>query len=234
MVLNDFSITKERALPILILADTSGSMKENGKIQALNMAIQRMIVALRNVEDIRGIFKVSIITFGDEKVEIQQYPTDVNTIVFEELEANGSTPMGTAIAKVTELVEDKSVIKSKDYLPTIVLISDGYATDYPKGKPRTIEDYLKWEPIVQMHEGERSKKCLRLALSVDSATDKNMLQAFLNNGTSPIEAVDAEDIIKAFQWITMSSISRMSSVNPNDIGSFLKFEDAEYEDDVII
>lgn len=233
MGLNDFSITKERALPIFILADTSGSMRENGKIQALNMAIQRMIAALRNVEDIRGIFKISIITFGNEKVEIQQYPTDVNAIVFEELQANGNTPMGKAIAEVTRLVEDKEVVKSKDYLPTIVLISDGYATDYPEDKKRTLEEYLKWEPIVQMHEGERSKKCLRVALSVDSATDKNMLQAFLNNGASPIEAVDAEDIIKAFQWITMSSISRMSSVNPNEIGSFLRFEEDD-EDEVII
>ena len=43
MGLNDFSITKERALPIFILADTSGSM-EGEKIQAVNRAIQEMIV----------------------------------------------------------------------------------------------------------------------------------------------------------------------------------------------
>ena len=46
-------------------------------------------------------------------------------------------------------------------------------------------------------------------------------------------ANDAADIAKAFQWITMSSISRMTSTNPNDIQSFLKWED-EDEDEVII
>ena len=103
MGLNDFSITKERALPIFILADISGSM-EGEKIQALNKAIQEMIVSLRYVNDIRGVFKVSIITFGGNSVTVQQYPTDVNDIDFEELEASGLTPMGEAISVVTELI----------------------------------------------------------------------------------------------------------------------------------
>ena len=46
-------------------------------------------------------------------------------------------------------------------------------------------------------------------------------------------ANDAADIAKAFQWITMSSINRMTSTNPNDIQSFLKWKD-EDEDEVII
>ncbi|SHK77586.1 Uncharacterized conserved protein YegL, contains vWA domain of TerY type [Anaerocolumna jejuensis DSM 15929] len=232
MGLNDFSITKERALPIFILADTSGSM-EGEKIQAVNKAIQEMIVTLRNVNDIRGVFKISIITFGEDKVTVQQYPTDVNDLEFEELKAVGRTPMGEAISVVTELIEDKEIIKSKDYLPTVVLISDGYPTDYLGGTNATIDDYLKWEPIKNMQESERSKKCMRVAMSVDSSTDLNMLRAFLNNGSKPMSAVDASDIAKAFQWITMSSINRMSSTNPNDIQSFLKWDDKD-EDEVII
>ena len=71
MGLNDFTITKERALPIFILADTSGSMKGE-KIQAVNLAVRDMIATLRNVNDIRGVFKISIITFGGDKVIVQQ------------------------------------------------------------------------------------------------------------------------------------------------------------------
>ena len=100
MGLNDFSITKERALPIFILADTSGSM-EGEKIQAVNRAIQEMIVSLRNADEVRGVFKVSIITFGGDKVTVQQYPTNVDIIEFEELEAAGRTPMGEAISVVS-------------------------------------------------------------------------------------------------------------------------------------
>ena len=46
-------------------------------------------------------------------------------------------------------------------------------------------------------------------------------------------ANDAEDIVKLFKWVTMSTISRMSSVNPDDIRSFLKFDDSD-DDEVII
>ena len=100
MGLNDFTITKERALPIFVLADTSGSMAGE-KIQAVNKAVHDMINTLRNVNDIRGVFKICIITFGGDKVVIQQYPTDVREVEFAELTAAGKTPMGEAITVAT-------------------------------------------------------------------------------------------------------------------------------------
>lgn len=229
MGLNDFTITKERALSIFVLADTSGSMTGE-KIQAVNKAVHDMINTLRNVNDIRGVFKICIITFGGDKVVIQQYPTDVREVEFVELKAAGRTPMGEAITVATELIEDRDIVKSSDYLPTVVLLSDGYPTDFNNAKNATIDQYLEWNPIKRMHEGERSKKCMRVAMSVDAGTDTAMLKAFLNNGTEPMMATDAEDIAKLFKWVTMSTISRMSSVNPDDVKSFLKFDDDDDED----
>lgn len=232
MGLNNFTVTKERALPVFILADTSGSMSGE-KIQAVNRAIKEMITTLRNVDDIRGIFKISIITFGGNQVNVQQYPTDVRQIAFEELTATGKTPMGEAIRVVTDLIEDKDIVSSRDYTPTIVLLSDGYPTDFDGPEKPTIENYLEWEPIKNMHESPRCKKSMRVAMSVDDGTDLNMLKAFLQNETEPMMANDAEDIVKLFKWVTMSTISRMSSVNPDDIRSFLKFDDSD-DDEVII
>ncbi len=229
MGLNNFTITKERALPIFILADTSGSMSGE-KIQAVNKAINDMITTLRNVDDIRGVFKVSIITFGGEDVVVQQLPTDVQNVQFSELIAAGRTPMGAAITEVTRLIEDREIVKSNDYLPTVVLLSDGYPTDYPGSRDASLEKYLEWEPIRLMHEGERSRKCMRVAMSAGVETDLTMLSAFLNNGTEPMMAADADDIVKLFKWVTMSTISRMSSVNPDDVKSFLKFDNDEDED----
>lgn len=229
MGLNDFTITKERALPIFVLADTSGSM-DGEKIQAVNKAIHDMVNTLRNVDDIRGVFKISIITFGGEEVEVQQLPTDVRDVQLKELVAAGRTPMGQAIIEVTKLIENREIVKSSDYLPTVVLISDGYPTDFPGNRDASLEQYLEWAPIKLMHEGERCKKCMRVAMSVGAGTDMAMLKAFLNNGTDPMMATDASDISKLFKWVTMSTISRMSSVNPDDIKSFLKFDDDEDEE----
>lgn len=233
MGLNSFTVMKERALPIFILADTSGSMAGE-KIAAVNRAIQDMVSTLKNVDEIRGIFKVSIITFGGDQVTVQQELTDVKNIELHELTAAGRTPMGAAISTVSDMVEDRNIVASRDYLPTVVLLSDGYPTDYSGTADATREDYLQWEPIRKMHEGERCKKCMRVAMSVDAGTDLEMLRAFLDNGTEPMMAIDADGIAKVFKWVTMSTISRMSSANPDDIQSFLRMEDDSDDDDVII
>ena len=234
MGLNDFAITKERALPIFILADVSGSMR-GMKIQALNKAIQDMVATLKNVDDIRGVFKLSIITFGgNDEVVVQQLPTDIKEIEITELSANGRTPMGAAISKLKEIVEDKEIVKSKDYQPTIVLISDGCPTDYEGKEYDTLENYLNWEPIKQFHEAPRCSKCMRIAMSVDPSTDLNMLRAFLNNETEPMQATDANEISKLFKWVTMSTISRMSSSDPDNVQSFLKFDSSLEDDDILV
>ena len=232
MGLNDFVITKERALPIFILADVSGSMR-GAKIQAVNKAIQDMVATLRNVDDIRGVFKLSIITFGGEnEVVVQQPPTDIKDIQVTELSAKGKTPLGAAIRKLTKIIEDKELVKSRDFQPTIVLLSDGSPTDYD-GKNQNLEDYLNWLPMKEFHEAPRCSKCMRIAMSVDSSTDLNMLRAFLDNGSEPMQATDANDIAKLFKWVTMSTISRMSSAAPDNVKSFLKIEVPE-DDDIVV
>ena len=232
MGLNDFIITKERALPIFILADVSGSMR-GMKIQAVNKALQDMVATLRNVDDIRGVFKLSIITFGgDNEVIVQNLPTDIKDIQLSELSAAGRTPMGAAITKLQEIIEDKEIVKSKDFQPTVVLISDGCPTDYEGKEYDTFENYMEWTPIKEFHAAPRCSKCMRIAMSVDDATDLNMLRAFLNNGTEPMKATNASDIATVFKWITMSTVSRMSSTNPDNVQSFLRFDTSD--DDILV
>lgn len=234
MGLNDFAITKERALPIFILADVSVSMR-GMKIQAVNKAIQDMVATLRNVDDIRGVFKLSVITFGgNDEVIVQQLPTDIKDLEITELSASGRTPMGAAISKLKELIEDKEIVKSKDFQPTIVLLSDGCPTDYDGKEYDSLENYLNWEPIKLFHEAPRCAKCMRVAMSVDEATDLNMLRAFLNNETEPMQATNANDIAKMFKWVTMSTISRMSSTDPDNVQSFLKFDSDSEDDDILV
>ncbi len=234
MGLNDFAITKERALPIFILADVSGSMR-GMKILAVNKAIQDMVATLRNVDDIRGVFKLSVITFGgDDEVIVQQLPTDIKDVEITELSAAGRTPMGAAVTKLKELIEDKEIVKSKDFQPTIVLLSDGCPTDYEGKEYDAQENYLNWEPIKSFHEAPRCAKCMRIAMSVDEATDLNMLRAFLNNETEPMQATNANDIAKMFKWVTMSTISRMSSTDPDNVQSFLKFDSDAEDDDILV
>ena len=221
MGLNDFTIKNNvRALPVFILADTSGSM-DGEKIQALNNALREMVTSLKSVEDIRGEFKVGIITFGGDVI-LHQELENVEHISLTELRARGHTPMGAAISLVTKLINDKSVVPSTAYTPTIVLVSDGMPTDI-RIEDATFDDYINWEPIVELQKAEnRASKCLRLAMGIGADADNNMLRAFVNNSAIPVfKSKDAAGIQSFFKWVTMSTVSRMTSANPNNTDSIL-------------
>ena len=127
MGLNNYVAREPRPLPIFVLADTSGSMRGE-KINELNLALREMLVALNNADDIRGKFQLCVISFGNE-VKIVQELQDIDQIILPELIAGGKTPMGQTFEVVKELIEDKNVVSSRAYTPTIVLISDGIPTD---------------------------------------------------------------------------------------------------------
>ena len=210
MSLNDFVSKEPRALPIFILADKSGSMSGE-KINELNLALREMITAFKNVDDIRGKFQIAIIGFGGS-VDIVQPLADVENITLQELLADGNTPMGGAFDDLSSLLENKEVVSSRAYTPTIVLISDGQPTDCNTAAT----SYLEWEPLKKVHNGARSAKCQRLAMGIGQDANFGMLRDFVNNLEVPvIKAKDASGISAFFKWVTMSTISRMNSVNPN-------------------
>lgn len=210
MGLNSFVAQEMRPLPIFVLADVSGSMS-GAKINELNLALRDMVSALNGVDDVRGKFQLSVITFGDQSVDIVQPLADVGEVDLPELVANGGTPMGAAFEKLALMLEDREVVSSRAYAPTVVLISDGMPTDYNGGK-----NYSNWEPLAMLHSGPRAAKCQRLAMGIGDDADMDMLRAFVNNPAIPvIKASGAKGIASFFRWVTMSTIARVTSTTPN-------------------
>ncbi|MDR0453603.1 MAG: VWA domain-containing protein [Deferribacteraceae bacterium] len=228
MSLNDFVLKEPRALPIFILADTSGSM--NGeKINELNLALREMTYALKNVDDIRGKFQLAVVGFGGE-VSIVQQLADIGTVSIAEMSANGNTPMGEAFDIVCAMINDKNIVNSRSYTPTLVLISDGQPTDFMSNN----RNYLDWEPLKKLHTGIRSAKCQRLAMGIGADADMEMLKAFVKNPEIPvIKANNASGITAFFRWVTMSAILRLNSVNPNVASVVAPVFDFDSEDIVI-
>ena len=231
MGLNKYVAREPRPLPIFILADTSGSMRGE-KINELNLAIREMVSALNAADDIRGKFQLAIIVFGGE-VKILQELADVNDITLSELTASGNTPMGQTFELVKDMIEDRNVVSSRAYTPTIVLISDGIPTDCSEEMYRR-KNYFDWEPLKELHNGERSSICQRLALGIGEDADIEMLKVFIDNPEIPvIRTKDATGITKFFRWVTMSTVARMNSVNPNETGVVAPLFDIDAEDIVI-
>ena len=231
MGLNSYVAREPRTLPIFILADTSGSMRGE-KINELNLSLREMLNALNNMDDIRGKIQLCVIGFGGSVKEIQPL-SDINGLTIPELAASGNTPMGEAFDYVRTLIEDKSVVSSRSYAPTIVLISDGIPTDCSETIYKN-KDYAGWEPLMELLRAERSSKSQRLALGIGDDADIDMLRKFIHNPDIPvIKAHDASGITKFFRWVTMSTVARMNSVNPNMTSVVAPIFDMDDEDIII-
>ena len=201
--LKEFTTQTARPLPVILLADVSGSMGADGKIQALNHAVREMIEAFQDEADLRAEIHVSVITFGGQaRTHIPLAAAKGTT--WTDLGASGGTPMGTAFDLARQIIEDRVAIPSRAYRPTLVLASDGQPTDAWKA------------PLDALLASERGGKAFRMALAIGADADQNVLQAFLADPASRVYRADeARQIRQFFQLVTMSVSSRSRSADPN-------------------
>ncbi len=205
MALKEFTRVEARPLPVILLADVSGSMSVEGKIQTLNQAVREMIASFAEEEDsARAEIQVAVITFGNWDVKVHQAFAPAQDIQWQDMQADGNTPLGGALTLITKLLEDKEYISSRAYRPTLVLVSDGQPND-------------EWEsPLERLNQSERGKKAMRFAMAIGEDADTAMLQRFLNNSESRVFAAhETRQIKQFFRWVTMSVTQRLRSTNPD-------------------
>jgi len=73
-------------------------------------------------------FLVSIIVFGDRAI-LHLPPTSASSVEWSDMTADSCTAIGAAFSLAKGLIEDKTVIPSRAFRPTVVLVSDGRPTD---------------------------------------------------------------------------------------------------------
>ena len=201
--LKEFTVSAARPLPVILLADVSGSMGADGKIQALNHAVREMIAAFQDESDLRAEIHISVITFGGQsRIHLPLSPA--RNASWSDLGASGGTPMGAAFDLARQMAEDKMVVPSRAYRPTIVLVSDGQPTD-------------AWQqPLQALLGSERGGKAFRMALAIGADADHAVLQAFLADPEARVYRADeARQIRQFFQLVTMRVSGRSRSANPN-------------------
>ena len=222
MAMQQFAVATARPLPVIILADVSGSMLENNNIGALNAALKDFLSTLSQESRLNAEIHVSIITFGGAKAEVHVPLTlawQINQT--NDLVAAGGTPMGGAFELAVEVIENKDIIPSRAYKPTIVLISDGVPTD-------------NWESSFnKLKNSDRAQKASRMAMAIGTGADKNMLKAFVNDleASEVFEAHNAKEIHRFFRAVSMSVSSRSQSNTPNQLPTvdFSKLPDDELD-----
>ncbi|MGD1455628.1 vWA domain-containing protein [Vibrio harveyi] len=219
MELNKFVANKARPLPVIVMADTSGSMSIDGKIDALNRSIKDMISSFASESRLRAEIHLSIVTFGGEAVTRLPLTPAHQIEQIENFTALGGTPLGAACTIVKDLIEDKDSIPSRAYRPVIILVSDGYPTD----------DYVK--AFDALLNSERAQKATRFALSIGNDADNTLLGSFGNDVEAPLLfAHNAAEIARFFRAVTMSVANHSKSQSPNEPMK-LEFVNGELPDD---
>ncbi len=216
--LNDLEIVQRQArpLPVIILLDISGSMNEQisneegtgkSKIQILNECMRTMLDTFSNQDTLISEIHCQVTTFGGTAREhIKSMPA--KDIEWKDLTAYGSTPMGGAFKIAKNIIEDKTVIASRSYRPTIILVSDGMPND-------------NWEiPMNELQSG-RSGKADRMALFIGHGSGEEVLRKFLGEEHKDkfFTANQANQIIEFFRFVTMSVTTKSKSKDPNMITS---------------
>jgi uncharacterized protein YegL len=184
-----------RLLPVFVLADISGSMKDLRKIDTLNDCVTTMIRSFAAEDSLRGEIQVGVVTFGST-ARLHQPLVPATRLEWTDMQAGGPTPLGGAFNLLTDLLADEDVIPKQAFMPVLILVSDGKPTD-------------EWEEqLERLLASPRGGKAVRLAVGIGSdmeEEDFDVLRKFIARpGTEPKRADEAHLLTRYFSWVTMS------------------------------
>ena len=181
-----------RPLHFIWIADASGSMKDDGKIQSLNMAIREAIPHMQKVasENPNAQVLVRAIKFASGAQWHISQPTPVEDFKWEDLKAAGVTDMGKALTMVAEQL-DVTKMGERALPPVLVLISDGQPTDsFEKGLKKLMDK--PW-----------GTKAVRIAIAIGQDADHDVLQKFIgHNEIEPLQANNPEALVNYIKWVS--------------------------------
>ncbi len=199
----------------VLLLDTSGSMSQNGKITLLTEGLTVFKEDVTKDELASKRVDLSVITFGNG-VSVTHDFSSIEDFEPPILSADGYTPMGEAILKAIDFVEQrKQQYRDKGidyYRPWIFMITDGEPTDMQPGDSR-------WNEVIKkVHEGEANKKFMFFAVAVEPANTE-LLRQIAPPNRNPIKLKEGR-FKDLFNWLSKSQ----SKVSASKVGEQVALE----------
>jgi uncharacterized protein YegL len=194
-----------RPLHFIWLADGSGSMRLNGKIEALNGAINKAIPHMQTVakENPQASVFVNAICFADEAHWMAEKLTPVSEFQWQDFQAGGATALGEALTMVGEVLQ-QPLITDRAWPPVIALVSDGLPTD---------DFNAGLEHLLSKTWGRRAVRVV-VAIGEDAASEdaQTFFRAFIENeSVTPIQANNPEALEEAVRWVSTAVLKSVTS-----------------------
>jgi len=196
-----------RPLHFIWIADCSGSMGVDGKIQALNNAIREAIPHMQEVaeENPNAEVLVRALKFSTGAQWHISQPTAIADFKWENLDADGVTDLGQALRMTAEQLRIPPMT-DRALPPVLVLISDGQPTDDFNAGLKALLD----EPW--------GKKAVRVAIAIGEDADHEVLQKFIGNPEfKPLQANNPEALKNKIKW-TSTVVLKAASAPTSQTG----------------
>jgi uncharacterized protein YegL len=189
----------------VLLLDTSGSMAGE-KIAHLNEALKSFKEETLKDDLARKRLDLAVLAFGGS-VQLMQDFCSVEDFEPPVLSAGGGTPLGEAILKAADMLEErKRQYKQQGidyYRPWIFLLTDGAPTDMEPGDST-------WNQVTtRVHAGEAEKKFLFFAVAVEPA-DTGTLAQIAPQNRPPVKLIGTK-FAEMFSWLSKSQAKVSSS-----------------------
>lgn len=193
------NLHEPRILPVIVLADVSGSMAEHAKIETLNLAMREMLGALGGSAEPDVEVRVAVISFGGSAARLHAPLAPPNPLHWTDLTTAGGTPLGAALDEIVRLSEDRSVLPANSFAPIVLLVSDGHPTDNFDSA------------LTRFGKASVGSRSVRLALRIGPDANEEVLRRFAGDTGAVLTATDASEIDKYFQFFTYTVMSHAKS-----------------------
>jgi uncharacterized protein YegL len=193
-----------RPLHFIWMADCSGSMSVNGKIQQLNHAISEALPHMRRVagENPNAEVLVRALAFSNGARWVTPHPTPVADFQWPPLTAEDRalTDMGQAFSMVARELHIPPMT-NRALPPVLILVTDGQPTD-------------DWQHGLAELKGESwGQRAVRIGIGIGSDADHHVLQRFIDHPElTPLTASNSEELVRFIRWASTAVVQSASAV----------------------
>jgi uncharacterized protein YegL len=206
-----------RTMVLFFIIDTSGSM-DGSKIGAVNVAIEEVIPAIREVSDENADaqIKIAALEFSSGARWITTNgPVEADQFRWNYLDASGVTDFGAACKTLNDKLSTKAFMQeaSGSFAPAIFLLSDGEPTD-------------EWQSaLAALRQNNWFKAGVKVAIAIGDDANKDMLKEFTGSMEAVLETHNAATLKKMIKFVSVRA-SQVASKSSN-VGDFSPEADDE-------
>lgn len=189
--------TPRRELHIFYVLDTSGSM-EGSRIGELNDAMRETtrILSQQAESNADAILKIAVLEFNSNCSWLQPSgPELMEDFIWSNLTAGGLTEMGSALEELDSKLSKDAFLRSDTgaYLPIIIFMTDGYATD----------DYRR--ALEKIRQNKWFAHAIKIGFAIGDSPDSVMIADVVGNAEAVVITEELEVFARLLQFVSVRS-----------------------------